>query len=173
MSENAQENEETTQADAQETATVDPVIEAEKWKQLARKHEERAKANAQAAAELDQLKQSMLSDTEKAIEAAKAESRQATVAEYTGRLVDAKLEAYLNGKALTGNALLTFNKSAFIQADGDVDDDAIRAWVDSNTATPEAIKPVYPDLGQGARGAAPALNSDPLLADLKAKLGIQ
>lgn len=171
MSDNAQENEATTQPDADETATVDSVSEAEKWKQLARKHEERAKANAQAAAELDQLKQSMLSDTEKAIEQAKAEARQATVAEYSGRLVDAKLESLLNGKTLTANALLAFDKSAFVQTDGTVDDDAMRAWVDSNTATPTT--PAFPDLGQGTRGNAPALNSDPLLADLKAKLGIQ
>jgi hypothetical protein len=171
MSENAQENAETTtQPEATETATVDPVVEAEKWKQLARKHEERAKANAQAAAELEELKRSMLSDTERAIEQAKAEARQATVAEYAGRLLDAKLETLLNGKTLTANAILAFDKSAFIQADGTVNDDAMRAWVDSNTATPAT--PAFPDLGQGTRGNAPALNSDPLLADLKAKLGI-
>jgi len=154
------------------TDTVDLAIEAEKWKQLARKHEDRAKANADAAKELEQLKQSMLTETEKAIEQAKAESRKATVLEYSSKLVEAKLESYLNGKVLDANALLSFNKSAFITDDGDINDDALRQWVESNTASPEPTKPVYPDLGQGNRGAAPALNSDPLLADLKAKLGI-
>lgn len=152
-----------------DTPVVDPTQETEKWKTLARKHEERAKANAKAAAELEELKKSMLTDQEKAIEEAKREARKATVAEFSSKLVDAKLEASLNGRVLDANAVLSFEKSKFITEDGDVDEDAISNWVESNTKTPDTV---FPDLAQGQRGTAPALNSDPLLADLKSKLGI-
>jgi hypothetical protein len=158
----------TVQPDS-DTLSVDPVVETEKWKNLARKHEERAKANAKAAAELEELKKSMLTDQEKAIEEARRETRQQTRAEYTTKLVDAKLETSLNGRILDANAVLSFEKSQFITDDGDVDEDAISNWVESNTKTPDTV---YPDLAQGQRGSAPALNSDPLLADLKSKLGL-
>jgi hypothetical protein len=161
-------------------ATTDTVVEVgnptdlsaeiDKWKSLSRKHEERAKANADAAKELDELKRSMLSDQEKAIEAVKIETRQQTMAEFAAKLVDAKLQVHLNGKALKADSVLSFNKSAFITETGDVDEDAIQAWVESNSQT---IEPSYPDLGQGERSNPPtALNSDPLLAALKSKLGI-
>ena len=148
---------------------ADPVAEAEKWKTLARKHEERAKANAKAVTELEDLKKSMLTEQERAIEDAKRESRQQTVAEYSGKLVDAKLQAALNGRTLDANAILSFDKSTFIAESGDVDEDAIAQWVESNTKIQETV---YPDLAQGQRGSTQALNSDPLLADLKSKLGI-
>lgn len=142
----------------------------EKWKSLARKHEERAKANAQAAKELAELKQSMLTDTEKALEQAKSETRRQVLAEVATKLVDAKLQAELNGKVLSADAVLTFKKEAFIGDDGEVDELAIKAWVESHATKAETV---YPDLAQGKRGTNPvALNSDPLLADLKAKLGI-
>jgi multidrug efflux pump subunit AcrA (membrane-fusion protein) len=159
----------TTAASESDTLSNDPLAEMEKWKNLARKHEDRAKANAKAAAELEELKKSMLTDQEKAIDEARREARQQTVAEYSTKLVDAKLEASLNGRILDANAVLSFEKSQFITKDGDIDEDAISNWVESNTKTPEAV---YPDLAQGQRGNAPALNSDPLLADLKSKLGI-
>jgi hypothetical protein len=160
----------TTQPEADTTDTaVDTTAELEKWKTLARKHEERAKANAKAASELDQIKQSMLTDQEKAIAEAKREARQETMAEYSKRLVDAKLESALNGRVLDGNAVLTFDKSAFITEDGEVDEQAISKWVEANSKSPE---PTYPDLGQGQRGSSTPLNGDPLLADLKSKLGI-
>jgi hypothetical protein len=149
---------------------ADSAGDLDKWKSLARKHEERAKANAQAAKELAELKLSMLTDTEKALEQAKSETRRQVMAEAATRLVDAKLQAELNGKVLPAEAVLTFRKETFIDEQGEVDDLAIKAWVESHATKAETV---YPDLAQGKRGTNPvALNSDPLLADLKAKLGI-
>ncbi len=149
---------------------ADSSVDLEKWKSLARKHEERAKANAKAAQELAELKQSMLSETEKALEQAKSETRRQVMAEVATKLVDAKLQAELNGKVLPAEAVLTFRKETFIGDDGEVDELAIKAWVESHATKAETV---YPDLAQGKRGTTPvALNSDPLLADLKAKLGI-
>lgn len=145
--------------------------ELDKWKSLARKHEDRAKANSAAAKELEQLKVSMLTEQEKAIEQARAEARQATISEFAGKLVDAKLQAHLNGKTLKADAVLNFNKSVFLTDDGDVDESSMLAWIESNT-TPNNQTPAYPELGQGVRNEPTALNSDPLLRDLKAKLGL-
>jgi hypothetical protein len=53
------------------TETVDFPAEVEKWKSLSRKNEQQAKTNAQAARELEELKRSQLSDTEKLVESTK------------------------------------------------------------------------------------------------------
>lgn len=61
---------------------VDPAKEAEKWKAIARKHEERAKANAEAAARLKEIEDAGKSETEKlqaALEEARANARKSTV----------------------------------------------------------------------------------------------
>lgn len=152
-----------------DTESPDLAAEVEKWKNLSRKHEERAKANANAAKELNELRQSTLSETERAIELAKAEARSQTLREMAVKVVEAKLQAELSGRTLSADAVLSFDKASFINEDGEVDDDSIKAWVESHSAKAE---PVYPDLAQGKRGTSVPLNSDPLLADLKAKLGI-
>lgn len=140
--------------EAEETATVDLESEVEKWKTLSRKNEQQAKANAQAAKELDELKKSQLTDQERLIESAKEETRQTMRLEYAEKLVDAELKSSLSGRALDGGALLDFNKSSFITDDGNVDSDAIQAWVDAHSTKTDAPKP---DLGQGARGSVSGL----------------
>lgn len=61
-----------------ETESVqDPSAEAEKWKALARKHEERAKQNAAKAQQYDELEQAQKSDQERLAEAADQARREA------------------------------------------------------------------------------------------------
>lgn len=136
-------------ADAEITETVDLSSEVEKWKALSRKNEQQAKANAQAAKELENLKRESLSDQERLIEATRDETRHAVRLEFAGRLVEAELKSALNGRVLDGNAILGFDKSTFIDENGDIDTDAITAWVEAHTKSAE---PVMPDLGQGLRG---------------------
>ena len=138
-----------TETESEPTATVDLASEVEKWKSLSRKNEAQAKANAQAATELEELKRSQLSDTERLIETAKAEAQQAVRQEYAQKLVDAELKAALNGRILEGQALLEFNKNSFITQDGDIDSSAIVSWVEAHSKTPSVPNP---DLGQGNRG---------------------
>lgn len=59
----------------------DAAAEAEKWKALAKKHEARAKENADKAKELDALKEGEKTDLQKATETAAEAERRATEAE--------------------------------------------------------------------------------------------
>lgn len=135
--------------DVTETETVDLSAEVDKWKALSRKNEQQAKANAQAAKELEQLRRESLTEQERLIESTREETRKMVQMEFAGKLVESELKSALNGRILEGNAILDFNKSAFIDENGDIDTDAISAWVDAHTKTAE---PVMPDLGQGLRG---------------------
>lgn len=155
--------------------TTDYKAEAEKWQALARKHEERAKANASAAKELEQVRQSSMSDVEKAVAIARAEERAAVLREAGTRLVDAEVRAALTGRPVDAAALLEgLDRSRFLNDDGDPDVKAIQAWVDRIAPQTEPKAPSF-DLGQGARGDAPnvALNGDPLYRDLINKLGVR
>lgn len=145
-------------SDTQTTETVDHAAEAEKWKTLAQKHEQRAKANAEAAKELATLKQQSMSDVEKAVDQAKSETRTSVLREIGGRLVDAELKAALVGKTLTPEALLSFDRSTFITDDGDVDGAAISKWVEKNTTTDGGTTSF--DGGARTTSAAPKSMSD-------------
>jgi hypothetical protein len=114
-------------------------------KELKRNKEQLTKAQQ----ELEAIRQSQLSDTEKAIEQTKEDTRRAVRLEFAEKLVEAELKSSLKGRTLEGDAILTFNKTAFIDDSGDIDTDAIATWVEAHSTHPEAPKP---DLGQGARG---------------------
>jgi hypothetical protein len=175
-----------------DTATVDVATltaELDKWKGLARKHEDRAKANAAAAKERDEIRQASMTEQERAVAEATAAARAEVLAEVGSTLVDAEVKtAAANlaaaGRAVDAEALLegdALNRAAFLGEDGRPDTTKIAAWLDN--VAPKATEPdqqqptapVWPDLGQGQRGPANkdmALNGDPLLRDLKAKLNI-
>ncbi len=162
---------------------MDAAAEIAKIQAEARKWEDRAKANANAAKELEALRASTMSETEKAIAEAEARGRSAATAELAGELVDAALRVEAATR-LTAEQLevLTsgIDRSKFLDADGKVDAASVKTFVDGiapaqpteqAAATPPGFPPA-PDLGQGARGAAPALNSDALTASLKRAVGI-
>lgn len=137
--------------------------EAEKYKALARKHEDRAKANAKAEKELEQLRQQSMSDTEKAIAVAKQEARTEALREFGAKVVDAEVRAAVAGRNVDADALLEgLDRARFLDDDGEPDRDAITAWVDRIAPQPAES---FPDLGQGARGGTGAI-TDPLLRDL-------
>ena len=125
----------------------------DKWKSLSRKNEQQAKANLAAAKELEEIKQSQLTDTEKLIEQTKTETALSVRREFASKLVDAELKSQLTGKVLDAGALLSFDKSSFIQDDGNIDSEAIQSWVEAHSNTTETPAP---DLGQGARGKNPS-----------------
>jgi len=192
MSDNAPATDAPTDGGPTATDKVDVAAlqaETEKWKQLARKHEERAKANAAAAKERDEIRTAAMTEQERAVAEAAAAARTATLAEVGSELVDAEVKAAaaaLNaaGRPVDADALLegdVFNRAAFLGEDGKPDTARITAWLDrvapkaETTAAQQPAAPVWPDLGQGQRGPANkdmALNGDPLLRDLKAKLNI-
>lgn len=171
MSDEIIETTETTN-ETETTETVDLSSEVEKWKTLSRKNEAQAKANAQAAKELEELKKASLTDQERLIENTRLETATAIRKEFAGKLVEAELKSALNGKILEGNAILTFDKSVFIDENGDVDSAAITAWVEAHAKSAEAP---LPDLGQGIRsktisGKSPIRSRDELLTMSNAEI---
>lgn len=164
----------TTEATA-EPAT-DPAAEAEKWKAQARKHEERAKANAAAAKELEELRRSAMTEQEQAVAKAIDQARAETLRQVGGQLVAAEVRAAAAGRSADVDALVeAIDPTKFLDEAGQVDRDAVKAWVDriapaaqqQQTTAPAGLE-VF-DIGQGLNAAPPA---DALLSDIKTALGI-
>lgn len=181
MSESSTATESTATETATATETVDWKAEAEKhaaelekWKTQSRKQEERAKANAAAAKELEQLRASQMSEAEKVAVEAEKRGRSAALAEVGQRLVRAEFAARSQGR-IGADVLDDLNLAKFLTEDGDVDTAAIDKAVARLAPAPAeetSRKPgPRPDLSQGSSSTM-ALNGDPLLDDLKSKLGI-
>ena len=159
----------TEEPDVAETETSEPdtgdqgpdlAAELDKWKAQARKHEERAKANAKAAKELEEFRKQSMTETEKAIEEARTEGRRQALTEAGTKVAAAELRAAAAGR-MTAEQLDTLldgiNLARFIDDDGEVDRDALAGFVDG--IAPQKDSTGSPlDLGQGARGtgAGPA-----------------
>lgn len=162
---------------ADTAAGTDLTAEVEKWKAAARKHEDRAKANAKAVTELEQLRQQTMTDTERAIETAKAEARQSVLGEVGGKIAAAEIRAAAAGRMAPeqlDTLVAGLNLGSFVGDDGEVDRDKVSAFIEGIAPKQEPQASTGFDLGQGARGGNDlALNGDPLLRDLKSKLGIR
>jgi hypothetical protein len=162
---------------APDTGT-DLAAEVAKWKALARKHEEKSKALAPAAKELETLKQQTMTELEKAVATAKTEARAEVLREVGASRVDDALRVALAGRPVDVDALLDgLDRSRFLDSEGQPDRDAIASWVDRIAPAQDPTAPAVVDLGQGNRGGAAgsdmALNGDPLLQSLKSKLGVR
>lgn len=143
-----------TQTDTPELSEAEKLkAEVDKWKSLSRKNEQQAKANLAAAKELEEIKKSQLSDTERLIAETKEQTALSVRKEFAGKLVDAELKSQLNGRLLDAGALLSFDKASFIDDDGNPNTEAIQSWVEAHSKTTETPAP---DLGQGSRGNNPS-----------------
>jgi hypothetical protein len=136
-------------------ADMSPEQQASYWKTQARKHEGRASERAdydQLKSELDKLRAATQTESEKAINEAKALGRTEAVREINGGAVMALLEGALTlrGKSdeQVSSALRYINVDAFI-ADGVPDTKAIIAFADSLAPATGAF---VPDFGAGNRG---------------------
>jgi len=168
------------------TSTPEPTIEeqlaaaqaeAEKWKTTSRKHEDRSKANAQAARELEELRRTSMSETEKAIAEARDAARAEAAREFGTRIAVEALRGVATGRVGDVDALIEgLDPTKFLDDDGQPDRDAIQSWIDKvappKTEDDTDTGSFFPDLGQGARQSVP-LNSTQLERDLKAKLGVR
>jgi len=144
------------------------------WRDRARTWEQRAnsdkagrdaeKARADSlAAELDKLKAQSMSDTEKAIAAAKAEGAKAATDElasrYGKRLVTATARSVLAGRVDDAQAealLEVVDHNAFLRKDGEPDEAAIKTWADRVAPARQRV----PDLGQGRGRGGTASGAD-------------
>lgn len=141
----------------------DLAAEVERYRAEARKWEDRSKANASAARELDALRLQSMTDTERAVAEAVASTRQNVRVEFGARLVDAEVRAAAAGSAVDVDVLLEgLDRRRFLNEDGEPNVREIRRWV--GRVAPKAPEPGPPglDLGQGQRpgpAGAPDMNS--------------
>jgi hypothetical protein len=110
--------------------------EVDKWKALARRHEQRAKENAAAAKELDKLKEQQLTETERAVKKAREEGLNEGRSIANQRLIRAEVISAAAGKAadpsdvyaiLAGTGALS---SLEVNDDGEVDTETVTSLVD-------------------------------------------
>lgn len=132
-------------------AEPDWQAEAEKWKALARKHEARAKENSAAASELESLRQSAMTDQEKAVAEAEQRGRQAARVELARNLAAAEVKAALTGVVADPAQIVEdLNLERYVTDDGGVDAEKVAAL----RAKYEALAPKpTTDLKQGVRQA--------------------
>jgi hypothetical protein len=155
-----------TPAETPDAATL--AAELETWKRNARKHEDRAKANANAARELEALKRQGMSDTDRAVreavDAALAEAR----TDFGSRLVEAEVRGSAQARGLNAEALLEgLDRSRFLTDDGEPDTKALNSWLDK--LAPKKTATSAPDMGQGRRGSAPPKSKADSLGDFFAE----
>jgi myosin heavy subunit len=155
------ENNTTEQEPIEETADVETTDEVSREelpedhplvKTLAKQRaelKELKKSYTLASKELDEYRQSQLTEQERLVAKTKEETRQEVKVELAGKLVEAELKSALKNRNLIGDAILDFNIKSFIDETGDVDSEAIATWVEAHSTQAEAPKP---DLGQGVRG---------------------
>lgn len=165
-------------APAEEAAKPDQKVFDEAYVKQLRGEAAKYRSEAKnAAEELEKLRRAAMSEQERAIVEARAEGRLAAMSEFGARVVDAEIRAAAAGRFTDGQMrvlLQGLNRSAFLAEDGSVDEKSVHEFVDgiAPPQQPAADQRTILDLGQGARGDANALNGDPLLRDIKAKLGI-
>lgn len=137
-------------------------------------------AKAQRLAELEAANQTELERAQTALQEA---TQRAELAENAGKA--ARINAAVIAEASKQGAVdpeavvaLLAKDAVTIDNAGQVTgaDSAVKALLEAKPylqAAPQAANPPgYPDLGQGARGAALPLNGDPILASVRQKLGI-
>lgn len=100
------------------------------WKAHSREWEKRAKANANAATELEKLKAANMSEQEKAVTEAEKAGRTAALAEAIPQIAQARLEAHAARAGVDLSEFAEFiDLTKFVGEDGQVDDKAIKAAV--------------------------------------------
>lgn len=139
---------ETTESDSREELPADHPLVKTLAKQRA-ELKELKKTYTQASKELDEYRQSQLTEQERLVAQTKEETRQEVRVELAGKLVEAELKSALKNRNLIGDAILDFDIKSFVDEAGDVDSEAIATWVEAHSTQADTPKP---DLGQGVRG---------------------
>ena len=141
---------------------ADPKPETD-WKAEARKWEQRAKDNSNAAKELEKVKAANMSDTEKAVTEAEKRGRTAASLDAGKRLASAELRAAAAAKGVDLSELGDLiDTSRFVDEAGDVDTDAIGKAVDRLAKlAPKAPQRASGDFS-GGPGTAEPIGEDQL-----------
>lgn len=110
----------------QTAATAEEIA---KWKALARKHEKDAKANAAAARELEKVRAQNQSETEKAIEAAKAEGRTEAESRLRERIITAETKALAADTADPDLVAMLLDRTKLVWDGDDLDPASVKAEI--------------------------------------------
>ncbi|MFC9974312.1 hypothetical protein ACFVH6_25750 [Spirillospora sp. NPDC127200] len=106
-------------------ARIAELTESEaKWKAMARKHEDRAKTTY---TELEALKQSGMSEAERAIAEAEARGRQAALAEAEAEKIQLRLAAEAAKAGVPDEVLSYMDPTKFVNANGEINREALAA----------------------------------------------
>lgn len=134
---------------------------ADYWQHYARVHESRLKKSSESdeytqklKAEIAELKQAQMTDTEKAITEAEARGRAEATMTYSQQIAAAELKAALTGVVADPNALIEdVNLAKYVTDKGDVNTEAIAAARDKFAALfASPPQPQAPTLHQGRQG---------------------
>lgn len=113
-----------------ETTPPAPPAQETDWKAMARQWEKRAKDNSNAAEELEKLKASQMTDTEKAVDAARKEGEKTATGAGAKRLAKAEFKAAAAVAGVTlGDTEDLIDFGRFITDKGDVDEAEIKKAV--------------------------------------------
>lgn len=118
------------------------------------------------ASELDTLKQSQLSDQEKAVETARIEAKAQAAAEFGAYKVDAEVRVATTGRLSDEQrtALLDgLDRSRFLTQAGEVDTEKVRTFVEAVAPAPPPPPPVTGGTRMG-QGRQPASSGSTLLS---------
>lgn len=118
-----------------------------------------------ARADLDALKASLMSESEKAVAEAKADGLAEGLRTGSSKIVHAEIRAAAAGRPVDVDALLEgVDASRFIDENGEVDRTGIVAWIEKVAPAPAQPEiPAFADLGQGTRGQAISPGDDDAL----------
>lgn len=139
---------------------VDWQAEASKWKEMARKHESANKvppsrlAQLRAAEkELETIRESQLSETEKAVKEAEARGAATAASQFGQKIAAAELKAALAGLIPDPAGVIEdLNLAKFVTDTGDVDADAVAALREKYALLAPAKNAPAPTLHQGRQG---------------------
>lgn len=157
--------------EAPEAPEAPVVDETEKWKALARKHETNAKANAAAAKRLAEIEEQGKSETQRLTDATTAAEQRAADAELRALRLEVGAD-----KGLTPKQARRLVGTTREELETDADElltDFGPSDTDGQGATPRTPSKPRENLRSGGDPTTQPLDSDPLLAALKAKLGAE
>lgn len=167
-----EEGAEDTEASSTATDDTEPVSaeELKKWKSLSRSNEKALRA---AQAELDKVKQSSMSETEKAVAQARAEGRAEAMKDANTKLLHAEIRAAAASVlADPDDAVHLLDLDTFDSEN--IDRRQIKSALDDLVKSKPYLS-AQPGNGAGEGGARgdtqKALNGDPLLRDLERVVG--
>jgi hypothetical protein len=155
--------EEKPQEKTPEELIAELTADRDKWKAMSRQNEDNYKA---VSKERDDLKASQMTDTEKAIEAARTEGRNSALSEVGTDLVTAEMAVQAATAGVTLPPAEYLNVSKFLGEDGRPNKEAISSFVESLPTAKEEF-PNLQGAGKQTGGAPEVTTMDPSeLADL-------